>query len=175
MGFSLYVHIPFCLSRCAYCSFYSGEPLDRMDAFASHLLTEASLRAPEIGGRQADTLYFGGGTPALLGPDRLTYLLDGIARFFPPASGAEITVEANPAAGCDFAALRRAGFTRLSLGVQSLQDRHLARLGRPHTGAEALAAVRGGVAAGLSVSADLLYGFEGLTPGELVQSAEALL
>jgi oxygen-independent coproporphyrinogen-3 oxidase len=146
-----------------------------MDTFAPLLLTEASLRARETGGGQSDTLYFGGGTPALLGADRLARLLDGIARFFPPAPGAEITVEANPAAGCDFVALRRAGFTRLSLGVQALQDHHLVRLGRPHTGTEALDAVRGGVASGLSVSADLIYGFEGLARGELVQSAEALL
>ena len=114
----LYLHIPFCRSKCDYCDFYSlpgGE--DRMDGYLRALLRQLEEAAPGAAGHSVDTVYVGGGTPTVFGGERLAALLAAVGRLYRLAPGAEITCEANPdSAGEELLrALRRAGFGRLSL------------------------------------------------------------
>ena len=167
----LYVHIPFCKAKCAYCDFYSlAHSEEKMDAYTAALVRHLEEVAPRAAGMQVDTVYFGGGTPSYLGPDRLTKLLRTLRKRCPVARDAEITLEANPDSACDvkaLRALRRAGFNRISLGVQSADDDLLRAIGRIHTFAqvqEAVAAVR--KAGFKNLSMDLIYGLPSQTRGD---------
>ncbi|MBI5446974.1 MAG: coproporphyrinogen III oxidase family protein [Deltaproteobacteria bacterium] len=175
MGLSVYLHVPFCASRCPYCAFYSGEPAELLPSYPALLAAEAALRSPQWRG-PVSTVYFGGGTPSLLRPRAVADVLEALDRVWRLEPGAEITLEANPASRADHRGLRSAGVTRLSIGVQSLSDEVLARLGRAHRAAEALACLREAGRAGFErVSADLLFGVPGLSPGLLRESARTLL
>ena len=172
----LYIHIPFCRQKCAYCDFYSlPRSEEKMDAYTAALLRHIEEVAPRTAAHRVDTVYFGGGTPSYLGPDRLTKLLRTLRKRCPVARDAEITLEANPDSACDvkaLRALRRAGFNRISLGVQSADDGLLRAIGRIHTFAqvqEAVAAVR--KAGFKNLSMDLIYGL----PGQTMQQWEDTL
>jgi putative oxygen-independent coproporphyrinogen III oxidase len=163
-----YVHLPFCAERCGYCSFntapYRPGALDR---FLTALLAECDLAAsaPWAGGIRLDTLFMGGGTPSLLEADQMAALLTRIADRFSIEPGAEVTVECNPddVTPERLGGYRRAGVTRISLGVQSLDADVLPRLDRRHSAAQARAAFRVAREAGFeSVSVDLIYGLPGL-------------
>jgi oxygen-independent coproporphyrinogen-3 oxidase len=158
----LYLHVPFCRSRCAYCAFYSTTAATPvlLDRYCKALLAEASEAA---GDGPLETVYFGGGTPSLLGVDRIAGLLEGLRAGVPFTQDAEVTLEDNPEglAPGDAAGYRDAGVTRLSLGVQSFDDADLHLLGRPHDGATARRAVAGALDAGLRTSLDLIYGLPG--------------
>ena len=131
MSLGLYLHIPYCFSKCRYCDFYS-HPGERgvPDAYVEALVRELDRFAPDRS-LQPDTLYFGGGTPSLLRPEQAKRLIDA-AR---PLPGAEITLEANPETVTEqsLAGFREAGVNRISFGVQSARDTQLRTLGRPHT------------------------------------------
>ena len=122
----LYLHIPFCKSKCAYCDFYSlARSEEKMDAYTAALQRHLVEVAPQADCHIVDTVYFGGGTPSYLGVKRLTELLKTVKKHYRLAKEPEITVEANPDSACDWKALRalrRAGVNRLSLGVQSTDD-----------------------------------------------------
>ena len=138
MSLGLYLHIPYCFSKCRYCDFYS-HPGERgvPEAYVDALLRELSRFAPERP-LQPDTLYFGGGTPSLLRPEQAKRLIDAAC----PMPGAEITLEANPETVTEesLAGFREAGVNRISFGVQSARDTQLRTLGRPHTAKQARAA-----------------------------------
>lgn len=157
----IYVHVPFCKQKCVYCDFYSlpGRE-DDMDAYVSAL--QAQLLGTDFSGFQADTVYFGGGTPSYLGPRRLTGLLEAVRAACPVTPDAEITFEANPDSAADadaLSALRRAGFNRVSLGMQSAADGELRGLGRVHTMAQVRSSAEAARAAGFdNLSLDLIYG-----------------
>lgn len=164
----LYLHIPFCKAKCAYCDFYSlARSEDRMDAYTAALQRHLAEVAPQANCHVVDTVYFGGGTPSYLGTKRLTELLKTVKKHYRLAKDPEITVEANPDSACDWKALRalrRAGVNRLSLGVQSTDDALLRTIGRVHTFAqvqEAVAAARRAKIGNLSL--DLIYGLPGQT------------
>ena len=159
----LYLHIPFCRAKCLYCDFYSlPHAEERMDAYASALTRQLAAWSVRAADCTADTVYFGGGTPSCLGPDRLCRLLDAVLAHYRVAPDAEITLEANPDSAQDLSALRRlrsAGFNRLSLGMQSADDAELARIGRIHTHTQTVRAVENARAAGFGeLSLDLIYG-----------------
>ena len=173
----LYLHLPFCKRRCAYCDFCSsvGREGD-IPAYVDALLAEMCRRpAP---GYTVDTVYLGGGTPSLLPPDETERLLAGIHRHYRVDPHAEITCEVNP---CTvdfekFSLLRSFGINRVSIGVQSLSDRALAVLGRLHTASEAVAAYRDARRAGFdNVSMDLMLGLPGETPRELLGTVEEMI
>jgi len=164
----IYVHVPFCVRKCGYCDFYSvagGE--EARDAFPALVEREMDLLLREFPGEAivpADSVYFGGGTPTVLGPDRLNRLLAAIRSRFPVADGAEISVEGNPGTvtAVDFARLRDGGFDRVSLGVQSFRQETLSALGRIHSVGEVRAAYRDARRAGFpSVGIDLIFGNPG--------------
>ena len=161
----LYIHIPFCKSKCDYCDFYSlPDREERMDAYQKALLTHIKETAPQARGYLVDTIYFGGGTPSLYGERRIRELLAVIRRRFEVAGNAEITLEANPdsADRRTMLHLRRAGVNRISLGMQSAHDDELSALHRPHTFQQvqdAVAAIRAAKIRNLSL--DLMYGLPG--------------
>lgn len=162
--FGLYFHVPFCHGKCPYCDFYSlsGTP-ELMDAYAARM--EALLaRYGAERGRTVSTIYFGGGTPNLLGPERLARLLDRAGKHFHISAGAEITCEANPTHvdRAFFSALRAAGFNRLSMGLQSANEEELRLLGRAHSPEEAARAVEAARAGSFgNLSLDLMLALPG--------------
>jgi oxygen-independent coproporphyrinogen-3 oxidase len=162
------VHLPFCVERCGYCSFntapYTPGGLDR---FLTAVLRECDLAAaaPWAGRVTLDSLFLGGGTPSLLDAPQMATLLARIGARFALEPGAEVTVECNPddVTPARLAGYRRAGVTRISLGVQSLDDAILPRLDRRHSAGQARAAFAAVRAAGFdNVSVDLIYGLPGL-------------
>ncbi len=143
--FGVYIHWPFCLSKCPYCDFNSHvrrEPIDEA-RFARAFAAEIAATAARAPGRTVSTIFFGGGTPSLMQPATIGAVLDAIARHWHVAPDAEVTLEANPTSveATRFRGYRTAGVNRVSLGVQALDDRVLAELGRMHTAREALEAV----------------------------------
>ena len=164
----LYLHIPFCKSKCAYCDFYSlPHSEEKMDAYTAALIRHLEEVAPRCAAHTADTVYFGGGTPSYLGEKRLTKLLKTVKKRYHVAADAEITLEANPDSAGDWKALRalrRAGFNRVSLGVQAADDALLRRIGRVHTWDQVLSSVAAARMAGFdNLSLDLIYGLPGQT------------
>jgi len=164
----LYIHIPFCKAKCAYCDFYSlAHSEEKMDAYMAALLGHLEEVAPRAAGMQVDTVYFGGGTPSYLGAARLCRILQTVLRRYDVARDAEITLEANPDSAGDWKELRklrRAGFNRLSLGVQSTDDALLRRIGRVHTYEQVQQAVMAARKAKFTnLSLDLIYGLPGQT------------
>ena len=162
----LYVHVPFCRSKCQYCDFYSMATKDDklmdgyLDAVCDHI-KEAGELAP---GYKVDSVYFGGGTPSFFGADGLAVILTTIRRNFDVVPDAEISVECNPDSVSDrlLHRLYAEGFNRVSLGVQSDDDEILKKLGRPHTYAQAATAYQRIRKAGFrNVSIDLMYGLPG--------------
>ena len=166
----VYIHIPFCKSRCRYCDFFSTTMLHLRQAYTEAVKDEILLRRGYLDGQTIESIYFGGGTPSLLETKQIRSLLDTLKENYDIASSAEITMEANPAdLDTDkLKALRDIGVNRLSIGIQSFNDRHLALLGRRHNAAEAEEAVANAKNAGFSnVSIDLIYGIPHQTLDDL--------
>jgi oxygen-independent coproporphyrinogen-3 oxidase len=161
-AFGLYDHVPFCVSKCAYCAFSSmagGAQL--MAPYVAAVLREIDERASLAAGRIVTSLYLGGGTPSLLPPAAVASLVRECRRAFSVAADAELTIEANPetVTRARVDAWLDAGITRVSMGVQSLEDHELVSLSRPHTAARAVTAFRAFREAGVrNISVDLLYG-----------------
>lgn len=161
----LYLHVPFCLRKCAYCSFYSeaGLPPDKGNAYLAAVTAQLRWFASK---RPLTSIFFGGGTPTMLPPAALSSLLAACLHSFPCADEPEISLEVNPATvdGSGLTLLRQAGFNRLSIGVQSLQDGELRRLGRPHSAADAVQTAQLARQAGFTnINLDLMYGLPGHT------------
>lgn len=159
----LYLHIPFCKSKCTYCDFYSlPQSEEKMDEYVERLTAHLLETAPMAAGHTVDTVYFGGGTPSYLGSERIAKLLQTVKKNYRVSRHAEITMEANPDSLFDWKELRnlrRMGLNRISLGVQSSDDKMLHRLGRVHTWQQvrdAAETVRRAKISDLSV--DLIYG-----------------
>ena len=167
-AFGVYVHWPFCLSKCPYCDFNSHVRHSAIDeeryvrAFAAEIATTAA-RVPD---RTVTTVFMGGGTPSLMKPQTVGAILDIIGKHWPVASDVEVTLEANPTSveATRFAGYRAAGVNRVSLGVQALDDASLKELGRLHTAQEALDAVKIARTAFDRYSFDLIYARPGQTP-----------
>lgn len=163
----IYVHFPYCLSKCPYCDFASrAEQVIPQQRYTHAVLRELRERAPEFAGRTAISIYFGGGTPSLWEPDCVARVLQEIHERFDVAPSPEVTLEANPGTTDEarFTAYRSAGVNRLSIGVQSFAATQLVSLGRRHSGDDAVRAFHTARAAGFSnVSLDLIHGAEGQT------------
>lgn len=160
----IYVHIPFCRSKCEYCDFYSipgGRNKELMDRYLEALITHIRETAPSAPGYEVDTVYFGGGTPSFFGASGLSRIFAEIDRRFDVSRIAEVSFEANPDSVTlpMLQHLRRAGFNRISIGVQSDSDEQLKALGRPHNYKQAQQAVSLARRAGFdNVSVDLMFG-----------------
>lgn len=170
-GMGLYIHVPFCMGKCPYCDFYSKTPAPGQTAAYTQALLRGLRHLPADAARhRLDTVYFGGGTPNLLGAENLVAVLEEAGRVLTLAPDAEVTTEANPGSitARDLLVLRRGGFNRLSLGLQSSHPNELALLGRKHTPEDVAEAVKAARKAGFeNISLDLMLG----TPGQTIQSA----
>ncbi|OBI89672.1 radical SAM family heme chaperone HemW [Mycobacterium sp. 1245805.9] len=180
--FGLYIHVPFCITRCGYCDFNTYTPAElggvNPDAWLQALGTELRLAAARLDGPTVSTVFVGGGTPSLLGGARVAKLLDMVREHFALAPDAEITTEANPESAWPdfFAAIRAAGFTRVSLGMQSVSPRVLGVLDRIHTPNRSAAAAREALAEGFEhVSLDLIYGTPGESDDDLLRSVDTAI
>lgn len=154
----IYIHIPFCDGKCNYCDFYNFRADEaEFDRYTSAVCSAVKMWAQKIK-RPVDTVYFGGGTPSLLGAERLAAIYHEIKNCFDVSQKAEVTVEVNPTrGGFDFEAARKAGFNRVSIGLQSSNDKELRTLGRRHAADDAKNAVLSARAAGFSnISLDVM-------------------
>ena len=182
---SLYVHLPWCLRKCPYCDFNSHEARGGMGGdggvpearYIDALLADLEAALPLIWGRTVHSIFIGGGTPSLFAPESIDRLLGDIRARLRLDAGCEITLEANPGTFEKerFRAYRGAGVTRLSIGVQSFNDRHLQALGRVHNRAQALAAVEEAAQAFDTFNLDIMYALPGQTPAELDEDMRAAL
>ena len=173
MSLGLYLHIPYCFSKCRYCDFYS-HPGERgvPDAYVDALLRELARFAPDAPLRP-DTVYFGGGTPSLLSPAQVGRLIRAAC----PVSGAEVTLEANPETVTEesLRGFREAGVNRISFGVQSARDTQLRTLGRPHTAKQARAAFAAARRAGFeNISGDIMLALPHYTQAEFDETLELI-
>ena len=173
MSLGLYLHIPYCFSKCRYCDFYSA-PGQRgvPSAYVDALLRELHRFSPDAPLRP-DTLYFGGGTPSLLAPEDAARLIAAAS----PLPGAEITLEANPetVTEASLCAFREAGINRISFGVQSARDSQLKTLGRPHTARQARAAFAAARRAGFeNISGDIMLALPHYTQAEFDETLELI-
>ncbi|MCY7341221.1 MAG: radical SAM family heme chaperone HemW [Pseudonocardia sp.] len=180
----MYVHVPFCAARCGYCDFNTYTPSELVgsgaspDGWLDAVRRELDLAARTVGPRAVDTVFVGGGTPSLLGPARLGLVLDAVRETFGLAPGAEVSTESNPESTSPefFAGIADAGFTRVSLGMQSAARHVLAVLDRRHTPGRAVAAAKEARAAGLAhVNLDLIYATPGETTDDLAATLDAVL
>ena len=176
----LYIHIPFCISKCRYCDFCSF-PHPKQETVKKYISVLKS-EIEEYGTRYAEytvnTVYFGGGTPTLLSADDLTSILKAIKLNFRLSRDAEITAECNPATADEkyFKAMRYEGFNRLSLGVQSMNDGELKRLGRLHSANDVKKAFADAKNAGFdNISADVMFGIPDQTAASLSQTLDEIL
>ena len=170
---SVYIHFPWCARKCPYCDF-ATEPIRAKalphEEYADAVLRELDARAPDLQGRVLKSIFFGGGTPSLWGPNALRRTLRGITGAFDRVDGdVEVTVECNPSSLTqeNAALLREAGVGRLSIGVQSLRDPHLRFLGRLHDSERAVASLEEATREMPRVSGDLMFGMPGQTLEEL--------
>jgi putative oxygen-independent coproporphyrinogen III oxidase len=171
---SLYVHLPWCLKKCPYCDFNSHEvraselPEQR---YLQALVADLESALPLVWGRPIHSIFIGGGTPSLFSPEAINRLLGDIRARLPLEADCEITLEANPGTfeKDRFRAFRQAGVTRLSVGVQSFNDTHLAALGRIHDSGQAVAAVQEAAVAFDTFNIDLMYALPGQTMAQLEQ------
>jgi putative oxygen-independent coproporphyrinogen III oxidase len=184
--FGIYVHVPFCAARCGYCDFntYTASELAPAgsgaspDGWLAAVRRELEMAVRTVGRRPVDTVFVGGGTPSLLGAARLGEVLGAVRDAFGLAPGAEATTESNPESTSPefFAGLKAAGFTRVSLGMQSAATHVLRVLERRHTPGRAVAAAREARAAGIGhVNLDLIYATPGETDDDLRASLDAVL
>jgi oxygen-independent coproporphyrinogen-3 oxidase len=180
--FGLYLHVPFCLTRCGYCDFNTYTPAElggvNPDSWLAALCAELELATVWMGAPTVDTVFVGGGTPSLLGAARLGTMLDAVRSTFGLAPGAEVTTEANPESTSPefFAAIRAAGYTRVSLGMQSVAPSVLATLDRVHSPGRASTAAGEAISAGFEhVSLDLIYGTPGESDDDVARSVETAI
>ncbi len=177
---SLYIHIPWCVAKCPYCDFHSlarRGPLPE-GPYIRALLDDLEHSRGGLPGREIGTIFFGGGTPSLFSGSAIAEILEGVNRHMALAADCEITLEANPGTidSSRFRAFREAGVTRLSLGVQSLHDPSLRRLGRIHDAREAHDAMEAAAGAGFrSFNIDLMYGLPDQTAAQAQADVRAVL
>jgi oxygen-independent coproporphyrinogen-3 oxidase len=170
---ALYVHIPWCVRKCPYCDFNSHERAGALPEreYVAKLLTDLEGLLPSVWGRRIVSIFIGGGTPSLFSPEAIDTLLSGVRARIPVEPIAEITLEANPGTveAARFQGFRAAGVNRISLGVQSFDDRMLAALGRIHSAEDAKRGVEAALASFDNVNLDLMYGL----PDQTVAMAQS--
>ena len=179
-GFGVYVHVPFCATRCGYCDFNTYTPSETESSYEAYLVAlekELELAAEKVG-RSAETVFVGGGTPSLLGADSLGRILGKVRNTFGLAADAEVTTESNPESTslAYFEGLKEAGFNRVSLGMQSASTPVLKVLDRQHTPGRAVEAAKEAKRAGFEhVNLDLIYGTPTETDDDVRTSLDAVL
>ncbi|MDU1906481.1 MAG: radical SAM family heme chaperone HemW [Dysgonomonas sp.] len=171
----IYIHVPFCKTRCIYCDFYTRTDLSKKSPYVAALCKEIELATDYLDGEAINTIYFGGGTPSQLTIEELKLILNTISDRFTINENPEITLEANPDDLNEeyLSSLLAIGFNRLSMGVQSFNDEHLKSLNRRHSSQKAIDAVRMSQQAGFkNISIDLIYGLPQQTMSDWTESLD---
>lgn len=171
----IYIHIPFCKSRCKYCDFFSTTMMEKREEYTHALVREIEQRCDYLPSKQISTIYFGGGTPSLMEEKQLEMVLQTIRSKYDVEADAEITLEANPGDLTEekLLVLHQIGFNRLSIGIQSFHDEMLKTIGRRHTSEQAISAVSMARKVGFNnISIDLIYGLPGQSLDEWQQEVE---
>lgn len=177
MAHNIYIHVPFCISKCRYCAFFSHACANPdWDTYTDNIISEIEHWGRTLGRISVPTIFFGGGTPSLMPIKCFEKILAAIYEFFDVADNAEITIEANPGTidkikMCDFQNL---GVNRISIGVQSLDDDKLKYLGRCHSVIDAINTLQDAQNVGLRISGDFIYGLPGDTVGEIIQTCKKI-
>jgi oxygen-independent coproporphyrinogen-3 oxidase len=175
---SLYIHLPWCVRKCPYCDFnsHAAQGIPESD-YIDALLLDLERALPDIWGRRIHSVFFGGGTPSLFSVDGIDRILTGVRTLTPLQPGAEITLEANPGTveAARFAGFRAAGVTRVSLGIQSFNPRHLQALGRIHDDAEARRAAELAATHFDTFNIDLMFALPGQTLAEALADIDTAL
>jgi len=174
----IYIHIPFCRQKCLYCDFYAVASQSKRAQLVDSIIEEIDYQQEFLNDLPVNTIYFGGGTPSTLTKDELSRILSQLFLHFRISNTAEITLEANPEdlTPAYLAFLKSAGVNRLSVGIQSFVDEHLLYFGRRHTAKEAIEAIKNARSAGFfNISADLIYGFPGLTTKQWKDNVETMV
>jgi len=176
---SLYIHIPWCVRKCPYCDFNSHETKAAFPEkeYVAALVRDLEMALPQIWGRKVYTIFFGGGTPSLLSGEAVNEILRNVRMLLPLDMNAEITLEANPGTveSDRFAAFREAGVNRLSMGIQSFNDKHLKSLGRIHSADEAKRAIDIAQRHFDNINLDLMYALPSQTLEEALQDVQSAL
>ena len=173
----IYVHIPFCRSKCYYCGFYSVASFSLKESYIAALCREMELRADYLPERRADTLYFGGGTPSCLSEGEVEVIVGNIRKIWHLLDDAECTIEVNPedVTPDKLACWKNVGFNRLSIGVQSFDDEVLKRINRRHSACQAMEAVEAARQAGFdNIGVDLIIGLPGVGQKDLEREMEII-
>jgi putative oxygen-independent coproporphyrinogen III oxidase len=174
---ALYVHIPWCVKKCPYCDFNSHQAKENVPekAYVQALVSDLEQALPEVWGRRVGSVFFGGGTPSLFSAEAIEALISAFRARLMLAADCEVTLEANPGTfeAEKFRGYRDAGVTRLSIGIQSFNPKHLQALGRIHDDREARRAIEIAREHFENVNLDLMYALPGQTPEEAVADAEA--
>lgn len=173
----IYVHIPFCRSKCYYCGFYSVSSFQFKDVYIQALMREIELRKEYLPQKEVSTLYFGGGTPSILSESELGMIVSTIHKTWNLSSLQEASIEMNPEDVCPekLVALRKLGFNRLTIGVQSFNDAVLKRINRTHDSRKALQAIENAVKSGFdNIGIDLIIGLPGSTMRDLEYELETV-
>lgn len=177
---ALYIHIPWCVKKCPYCDFNSHAvrgPIPE-DAYVKALLADLKSEQRAAQGREIYSIFIGGGTPSLFSAKAIAQLLEGADKIIPFAQSIEITMEANPGTfeRQKFAGFKDAGVTRLSIGVQSFNDQHLAQLGRIHSAKEAIKAITSATSIGFEhINIDLMHGLADQQPEQAMQDLKTAI
>jgi oxygen-independent coproporphyrinogen-3 oxidase len=173
---ALYIHIPWCVRKCPYCDFNSHERAGALPEaqYVEKLIADLEGLLPSVWGRRLTSVFIGGGTPSLFSPESIDALLAGVRARLVLEPGAEITLEANPGTveAARFRGFRDAGVNRISIGVQSFDDRMLGALGRIHSAGEARKAIDAALASFERVNVDLMYGLPGQASSGAVSDIE---
>lgn len=173
---SLYIHIPWCVKKCPYCDFNSHESKQEIpeQAYVNALIADLEQSVPKVWGRKIRSVFFGGGTPSLFSPEAIDRILSQVRMLTPLEYGAEITLEANPGTvdAANFKGYLDAGVNRLSLGIQSFDNRYLAALGRIHDEGQAMRAAELALTTFESVNLDVMYGLPNQTMEDALADAK---
>jgi len=176
---SLYIHVPWCIRKCPYCDFNSHEAAGEIpeERYLAALQADIEQALPDVWGRQVHTVFIGGGTPSLLSASAVDRLLAMLRAHFNLWPDAEITIEANPGAAeaGRFKSYAESGINRISLGIQTFDDRQLQNLGRVHSGAQARGAIEMAMSAVDRVNLDLMFALSGQTLDECMSDAREAL
>jgi oxygen-independent coproporphyrinogen-3 oxidase len=171
----IYIHIPFCKGFCHYCDFYSITDNSESESFIQAVILETAMQARYLDGETVETVYFGGGTPSLLTAGQTGQIISAVRKNFSFSDDPEITIEVNPDDVYEgyFSELAGTGVNRVSLGVQSWNDKRLKYLGRRHDAGQSAKALELAFKEGIvNLSADLIYGLPGMTTGDLKHDLE---
>lgn len=173
----LYVHVPFCFSRCGYCDFFKTTQLEKMDGFVEGIRKEIEVRSPGFL-FPVNTIYFGGGTPSLLSPARLGEIMGWLRTSFQVDAICEVTLEGNPDDLTPeyLKAIYGAGVNRLSIGIQSFSDIDLQKMGRRHNACQSHQVIEDAIGAGFkNISVDFIYGLPWSTPSSFHENLELFM